>query len=88
MVAGPHCIIMPLRGPTCKIARFQAGLKFPSWTECGNNQLEDSSNCQEFGSKAEEVSYLPIKMGAGLSMLILSIGTLHFLKVSTFQNVS
>ena len=28
--------IMPLRGPTCKIARFQAGLKFPSWTECGN----------------------------------------------------
>ena len=35
MVAGPHCIIMPLRGPTCKIARFQAVLKFPSWTECG-----------------------------------------------------
>ena len=29
-------IIMPLRGPTCKIARFQAELKFPSWTECGN----------------------------------------------------
>ena len=28
--------IMPLRGPTCKIARFQAELKFPSWTECGN----------------------------------------------------
>ena len=28
---------MPLRGPTCKIARFQAGLKFPSWTECGKN---------------------------------------------------
>ena len=27
-------IIMPLRGPTCKIARFQAELKFPSWTEC------------------------------------------------------
>ena len=25
-------IIMPLRGPTCKFARFQAGLKFPSWT--------------------------------------------------------
>ena len=24
--------IMPLRGPTCKIARFQEGLKFPSWT--------------------------------------------------------
>ena len=24
--------IMPLCGPTCKIARFQAGLKFPSWT--------------------------------------------------------
>ena len=35
-VAGPQCRIMPLRGPTCKIARFQAGLKFPSWTECGN----------------------------------------------------
>ena len=31
------CIIMPLRGPTCKIARFQAKLKFPSCTECGNN---------------------------------------------------
>ena len=30
-------IIMPLRGPTCKIARFQAELKFPSWTECGNS---------------------------------------------------
>ena len=30
-------IVMPLRGPTCKIARFQAELKFPSWTECGNN---------------------------------------------------
>ena len=38
-VAGPPCIIMPLCGPTCKIARFQAGLKFPSWTECGKNQL-------------------------------------------------
>ena len=25
--------IMPFRGPTCKIARFQAGLKFPSWTQ-------------------------------------------------------
>ena len=23
---------MPLCGPTCKIARFQAKLKFPSWT--------------------------------------------------------
>ena len=30
--------IMPLRGPTCKIARFQAELKFPSWTECGKNK--------------------------------------------------
>ena len=29
---------MPLRGPTCKIARFQAGLKFPSWTECGKSK--------------------------------------------------
>ena len=29
-------IVMPLRGPTCKIARFQAELEFPSWTECGN----------------------------------------------------
>ena len=38
-MAGPPCIIMPLCGPTCKIARFQAGLKFPSWTECGKNQL-------------------------------------------------
>ena len=28
--------IMPLRGPTCKIARFKAELKFSSWTECGN----------------------------------------------------
>ena len=27
---------MPLRGPTCKIAIFQAGLKLPSWTDCGN----------------------------------------------------
>ena len=36
-VGGPQCRIMPLRGPTCKIARFQAGLKFPSWTECGKN---------------------------------------------------
>ena len=34
--AGPLCIIMPLCGPTCKFARFQAELKFPSWTECGN----------------------------------------------------
>ena len=33
--------IMPLRGPTCKIARFQAGLKFPSWTECGNISKTD-----------------------------------------------
>ena len=32
-------IIMPLRGPTCKIARFQAELKIPSWTECGNNHI-------------------------------------------------
>ena len=31
----PSRKIMPLRGPTCKIARFQAELKFPSWTECG-----------------------------------------------------
>ena len=29
-------IVMPLHGPTCKIARFQVELKFPSWTECGN----------------------------------------------------
>ena len=29
-------MIMPVRGPTWKIARFQAELKFPSWTECGN----------------------------------------------------
>ena len=35
-VAGPTYILQPLRGPTCKIARFQAELKFPSWTECGN----------------------------------------------------
>ena len=27
---------MPLRGPTCEFARFQAEPKFPSWTECGN----------------------------------------------------
>ena len=37
-VADPHCRIMPLHGPTCKIARFQAELKFPSWTECGNKR--------------------------------------------------
>ena len=36
-------IVMPLRGPTCKIARFQAELKFPSWTECGK-KLGPSSN--------------------------------------------
>ena len=35
-VARPQCRIMPLRGPTCKIARLQAGLKFPCWTVCGN----------------------------------------------------
>ena len=29
-------IVMPIRGPTCKIARFQAELKFPSWTEYDN----------------------------------------------------
>ena len=32
------CIILPLRGPTCKIARFQAQLKVPSWTECGKRE--------------------------------------------------
>ena len=35
VVAGPQCKIMPLCGPTCKIARIQARLKFPSWTKCG-----------------------------------------------------
>ena len=33
------CTIMPLRGPTCKIARFEAQLKFTSWTECGNKHF-------------------------------------------------
>ena len=32
----PRLKIIPLCGPTCKIARFQAELKFPSWTKCGN----------------------------------------------------
>ena len=36
-VVVPRSKIIPLRGPTCKIARFQAKLKFPSWTECGKN---------------------------------------------------
>ena len=27
--------VKSLRGPTCKIARFQAELKFSSWIECG-----------------------------------------------------
>ena len=31
-VVVPRSKIIPLRGPTCKIARFQAKLKFPSWT--------------------------------------------------------
>ena len=35
---------MPLRGPTCKIARFQAGLNFPSWTECGKNSRPRDRN--------------------------------------------
>ena len=29
-------ILQPFCGPICKIARFQAELRFPSWTECGN----------------------------------------------------
>ena len=29
---GDPMIIVPLRGPTCNIAKFQAMLKFPSWT--------------------------------------------------------
>ena len=29
----PRSKIIPLHGPTCKIARFQAGLKFPCWTK-------------------------------------------------------
>ena len=39
-VAGPTYILQPLRGPTCKIARIQAELKFPSWTECGKIIME------------------------------------------------
>ena len=35
-------IVMPLRGPTCKIARFQAELKFPNWTEFGKNKVPES----------------------------------------------
>ena len=35
-------IVMPLRGPNCKIARFQAELKFPSWTECGKKKMARS----------------------------------------------
>ena len=31
-------IIMPLRGPTGKIARFQIKLKFTSGTKCGNKK--------------------------------------------------
>ena len=62
MVAGPHCIIMPLRGPTCKISRFQAGLKFPSWTECGKNdklnielaKMQNTTEISESESKAKE----------------------------------
>ena len=32
-------IVMPLRGPTNMIARFQAELEFPSWTECGKKRM-------------------------------------------------
>ena len=30
--------VVVLRGPICKIARFQAELIFTSWAECGKNQ--------------------------------------------------
>ena len=32
-------IIMPICGPTCKIARFEAKLKFSSRTECGKRKF-------------------------------------------------
>ena len=35
-VGGFRYIIKPLHGPTCKIARFKAELKFQNWNECGN----------------------------------------------------
>ena len=47
----PSRKIMPLCGPTCKIARFQAELKFPSWTECGNSdQKTDNDDLIELGT--------------------------------------
>ena len=43
-VGGFRYIIKPLRGPTCKLARFQAELKFPSWAECGKMSEFDPRN--------------------------------------------
>ena len=52
-VGGSCCRIMPLRGPTCKFARFQAELKFPSWTEFGNiligEVIENCRTCFNWG---------------------------------------
>ena len=62
VLAGPHCIIMPLRGPTCKIARFQAELKFPSWTECGNKLSHRSWGDAHLSFGAAQAP--PTKMGS------------------------
>ena len=56
-VGGPQCRIMPLRGPTCKIARFQAGLKFPSWTECGNNSNKLGLSWAKLSSSPSKIIY-------------------------------
>ena len=38
-LVGCRYIIMPLRGPTYKIARFQAELKIICWNQCGKKML-------------------------------------------------
>ena len=35
-------------GPTCKIARFQEGLKFPSWTECGKTLAAEGLKVSQY----------------------------------------
>ena len=54
--------IMPLRGPTCKIARFQAELKFPSWAECGN--FIKVTNIA-YGPSLEQILHTPCMYSTG-----------------------
>ena len=81
-VAQPMCWvvirskIMPLCGPTCKFARFQAGLKFPSWTRvwqkfvCGT--LETMSyihSCESLNQTKIRIHYDQIYNGNIRNML-------------------